>query len=168
MFDNTIIIILIQVLTTTMANGQSSHQSITQNGMTVSWSFDKENIVIEMEAPTQGWIAIGFNETSELTNTYLIMGAVTNGKAEVKEHHVFKPGDYQSFEAIGEPESITEVSGSQTSHSTSIQFSLPTSSFFQYSKTLKPNTEITMLIAYSQKRDFQHHSIMRTSINVKL
>ncbi len=166
MFDKTILILL--MIPGLNLQEQMASKSINKNGMTVSWSFNDERICFEMTAPTKGWIAIGFNESHELTNTYLIMGVVNNGKTTVKEHHVFEPGDYQSFVAIDEPESIYNVSGQQTNTQTTIKFTLPISSFFQYTKQLKQGAAFNMLLAYSLEKDFQHHSIMRTSINVKL
>jgi len=88
---------------------------ITKNDMTVKWSSDHENISFQMIAPTNGWIAIGFNEKSELTGTYLIMGAITKSGVLVQQHYVSKPGKYKSFATLNEPESISKVSGSRSS-----------------------------------------------------
>ncbi|MFY0607315.1 MAG: hypothetical protein JXR10_11395 [Cyclobacteriaceae bacterium] len=147
---------------------QAKNQTITKNEMTVSWTFESDFISFEISAPTTGWVAIGFNETNDLTVTYLVMGSITADQVKIQEHYVFGPGNYRSYKTLNEPESVTGISGNHSGENTTLRFSLPTTSFYQYTKQLKPGKEYTMLMAFSQEKAFQHHSIMRTSINVKL
>ena len=165
MFILTIIQIILPL---TMNTVKSEIKEVKKNGMNVQWSFSDDLIHFQVHAPSAGWLAIGFNETADLNNTYLIMGAVSGNKLVVKEHHVFKPGSYQSFEQLREPESIENIEGYESEKETTIHFSLPQTSFYQYVKHLKHGMEYYLLLAYSQEDDFEHHSVMRTSIKIKL
>ncbi len=136
--------------------------------MEVKWAFVDEQILFEMSAPTNGWIAIGFNESNELAGTYLLMGAVRKGRPVVEEHYTLAPGDYPSFKELGEPAGILSKDGNEIEGVTMIRFSLSQKSFYQYSKKLTPGSKYNMLMAYSQEDDFEHHSIMRTSILIQL
>jgi len=136
--------------------------------MTVRWKIEQEFIHFEMEAPTNGWVAIGFNEASSLPGTYLLMGHIRNGKVEVVEHYTDKPGSYRPITEYEVASQITAVSGSEIRGKTSLKFTIPTVAASEYHKHLLPNTQWLMLIAYSMNDDFQHHSIMRTSVNIKI
>lgn len=163
-----IILTIIQLLLLPIDANKSGIRELDKNGMSVKWSFSEDQVHFNVQAPSQGWLAIGFNETADLENTYLLMGSVSDGKVMVQEHHIFRPGIYQSFEQLKEPHSVENIKGNESVNSTSISFSLPQTSFFQYVKHLKPGMEYHLLLAYSTEDDFDHHSIMRTSIKIKL
>ncbi|MFD2586004.1 DOMON domain-containing protein [Croceitalea marina] len=141
---------------------------ISKNGMEVSWYFEKDTVHFEMTAPTKGWVAIGFNTHSGTQGTYLIMGNVVKGRPNVVEHYTLSPGNYKTIESLGGVVQLKSISGIEINNSTMLQFSLPKDFTSTHQRKLSENTQYTMLIAYSQQDDFQHHSIMRTSIKVKL
>ncbi len=143
-------------------------QKISQNGMEVLWYFEDDQIWIEMSGPTDGWIAIGFNEQQEITGNYLLMGRVVGQQAEVVEHVTLAPGKYQSIERLEGTVRVSSVSGQEKTGKTSLKFALPITALGQYRKDLKPASEYILLLAYSREDDFQHHSMMRTSIKVSL
>lgn len=143
-------------------------QEVTKNGLKVGWKHEGENIHFSMSAPTDGWIAIGFNTGTGMTGAYLLMGRVVNGKAEVVEHYTSSPGEYKSIIDLGEKAQVTEVSGKENGRSTQISFSLPAKAVNNYQRDLLPNSNYTLIMAYSLEDDFQHHSTMRTSTSVTL
>ena len=143
-------------------------KQVTRNEMTVKWHFDDGYIYFELVSPEKGWVAIGFNESDALKDTYLLMGSISPVGTTVKEYHVFRPGDYQSFESIREPESVDKIHGTENENGTKIAFRLPQTSFFQYAKQLEPENELFLTMAYSLEDNFDHHSIMRTSVKIKL
>ena len=67
-----IVIICMVILNITQIQPQDSMKEVRKNNMRVSWKLEKEYIQFEMEAPTNGWVAIGFNETTSLAGTYLL------------------------------------------------------------------------------------------------
>lgn len=143
-------------------------QHIEKNGMTVETTFHHDSIWFRVKAPTEGWVAIGFNETNELKGNYLIMGAVINGSAVAKEHHVFNSGHYRSFSNLGIKSSITKIIGTEQNGQTEISFQLPITRSDLLGKSLKPDSTFMLLLAYSREDDFKHHSVMRTSARITL
>ncbi|MFT6867728.1 MAG: hypothetical protein ACJA08_002572 [Cyclobacteriaceae bacterium] len=141
---------------------------IEKNGMTIKWCHSDELIEIEMHTPTSGWLAVGFNEIDGLEGTYLIMGAVSEMGTTLYEHYIFKPGDYRSFENLGIASSVQHVHGQEGDEGTTIMVHLPNDMMSKYTKLLSKGARFHMLMAYSAADDFDHHSMMRTSINVKL
>ena len=163
-----IVIICMAILTITQIQPQDSMKEVRKNNMRVSWKLEKEYIQFEMEAPTNGWVAIGFNETTSLACTYLLMGRIRNGKTEVVEHYTEKPGNYKPIADLGIPNQVISISGHEKGNLTKLKFSIPISKSSKYHKHLSTETKWTLLLAYSVDDDFQHHSIMRTSMEIIL
>lgn len=136
--------------------------------MTVSWSYHQDYIQIEMIAPTDGWVGIGFNTQSEITGTYLILGKMVQGKAEIVEHYTLSPGDYKSLTQLGVAAAVSDAEGSEVGQTTMLKFSLPLTPASKYQKELQSGSHYYLTMAYSREDDFQHHSIMRTTTIVDL
>jgi len=156
------------LLTITQNQPQDTMKEVHKNNMIVRWKMEKESIYFEMEAPTNGWVAIGFNETTSLAGTYLLMGRIRNGKAEVVEHYTERPGNYKPIADLGIPNQVISISGDEKGNLTKLKFSIPISKSSKYHKQLSKETKWTLLLAYSVDDDFQHHSIMRTSMEIIL
>jgi hypothetical protein len=142
--------------------------STTINGMTFRWRFDKEHLQCRVTAPTKGWVAIGFNAKDELSGTNLIMGAVEQDYVTIDDRFIVKPGDHKSITELGGSEAIVQRAGAEENGKTSISFSIPLSVNDKFHHNLVEGQEYYVLMAFSQEDDFQHHSIMRTTIKLKL
>jgi DOMON domain len=147
---------------------QAKMNIVTKNGMAVSWEFKESRVYFEMSAPTDGWAAIGFNDSENTAGNYLVMGNMINNKVTIEEHYTISAGNYKSFHKLNTNASIGNMEGSEIGRTTKLKFSLPQSSTNKYAKDLKKGLEYVLLIAYSQEDDFQHHSIMRTSQKIIL
>ena len=159
--------ILFTLLGFSNIKGQEN-KSITVEGMTVSWHHEHDRIHFTMEAPTTGWLAIGFNTSQNLSDTYLIMGRVQHNKTEVVEHYVIKPGVYQPIiELEGKPQ-VRDIKGSESNEISVISFSLPHDPACSFQKALNKNTPYHLLVAFSREDDFTHHSMMRTTTQIIL
>jgi hypothetical protein len=162
------LLFLISLLAFSMTNQLHTPQQIEKNGMVVSIEHLGDSIRFQLEAPTEGWIAIGFNETDQLKGNYLIMGTVRNGKVWVEEHHTFAPGDFRSYADLGIKSSVSHPVGTEKEGITRISFQLPIKSSHPLGKDLIENKVYTLLMAYSREDDFRHHSIMRTTVRIRL
>jgi hypothetical protein len=147
---------------------QTPMNSIAKNKMVVKWDYVNERIYFQVQAPTTGWLAIGFNTSENIAGNYLIMGNVVDGKSTVKEHYTVSPGNYQPFEELKTTASIKDVEGVEEKNSTLIKFSLPVIATNNYAKNLSKGKEYVLLIAYSAEDDFKHHSMMRTTLTINL
>jgi hypothetical protein len=142
--------------------------TIRKNGMEVNWVYRDDRVQFKIKAPKTGWVAIGFNESDQLENTYLIMGSVVGDLVTVKEHFVVMPGDYRSIETFGAPILVDAIDGIENREGTMVEFSLPIKAIDFYRKDLGPGKSYFLLMAYSQEDDFQHHSAMRTQTTIQL
>ena len=144
-------------------NGADS--AITREKTPIKASMRSRN---KMNAPTDGWVAIGFNTQDQLAGTNLIMGCVKSGKTIVEDRHTVRPGHYPTVVELGGTSAVSETSGLENDHYTTISFTIPLKAVDQYHHDLEPGNEYTVLMAYSREDDFLHHSIMRTSVQLKL
>ena len=96
-----------------------SQGKVERNGMTVKWEIKYERIHFEMEAPTDGWLAIGFNEKEGLVGTNLIMGAVKNNQVTMTDDFIVSFGNPQPIEKLGGNNQLSDQKGEEqepTSH----------------------------------------------------
>jgi DOMON domain len=142
--------------------------AVSAQGMSVRWAFSGDQVEFTLSAPTQGWLAIGFNESDALPGTYLVMGRVQAGKAEVVEHKTLAPGDYRPLHTLGGQASVSGVTGRETSSETVLRFCLPQWVADGLHRRLVPGSRWSLLLAYSREDDFQHHSMMRTHMPITL
>lgn len=143
-------------------------RKISKNGMTVEWKYNNDRLEIMIKSPKQGWVAIGFNESSSLKGTYLIMGNVIDENVNVVEYYTLEPGLYKPIAELGGNAEAIIVSGIESNNKTTIKFSLPIASDSKFKKHLTKGATYNLLMAYSLEDDFQHHSVMRTSVKIKL
>lgn len=143
-------------------------KQIEKNGMHLIWRHSHDSIHLEMSAPSTGWLAIGFNSSADLAGTYLLMGRLSNNRAEVVEHSIIQPGDYRSFSVMGFPGCVKNIRGEEKRGTTRISFSLPNKPENLLQKDLREGNRYHLLLAYSVDKDFRHHSLMRTSIIITL
>lgn len=163
-----ILTILIMAVSMGSPAQDDSAKTISKNKMKISWQYKNDRIFFEMSAPTKGWVTIGINTTSSTKGAYLLMGNVEEGKPNVVEHYTLNPGNYKTISSLGETSQVKDVIGDENSMRTILKFSLPIEAESKYQKDLSEGSKYTMIIAYSQEDDFQHHSMMRTSVNVTL
>lgn len=142
--------------------------TISKNCMKVSWQFEGDEILFELEAPSTGWLAIGFNETSALPETYLLMACIAKGKPKAREFKTISPGDYRPIVDLGGEASIKHVEGQESPQKTTIRVKIPQRVNDGFHKALTKGSKWSLLLAFSREDDFKHHSMMRTSISIVL
>ena len=143
-------------------------QSITKNEMVVEWLHRGDRVHFQMEAPTQGWLAIGFNDHDHINQAYLVMGRVVNKKTEVVQYYTSRPGQYRPISQHGATPNVEDIFGEQNDKRTQIKFSLPIQAMSKFERSLLPGKDIFLILAFSREDDFQHHSTMRTSLKITL
>ncbi len=163
----TILLILIIGGIYQKTNAQEMRE-VNKNGMKVGWEIIDDQLYLEMSAPTKGWVAVGFNTTSELTGTSLLMGHVQGVKSEVVDFFVRAPGDYEPVTVLGGVSVVTQSEGKEEGGATHLSFRIPLLPNSEFHQQLVAGGTYHLLMAYSLEDDFKHHSVMRTSMTIKL
>lgn len=142
--------------------------TVSSGGITFSWAHIGGELRCHVQAPTTGWVAIGFNEVAELTGTRLVMGAFINGEAIVSDRTVVAPGDHRQIEDVGGVSDLSQPSGTERDGTTEISFTLPAATAHEWSHDLRQGTTVYLLLAYSVADEFDHHSRVRRHLTVRL
>ncbi|MDW3646953.1 MAG: DOMON domain-containing protein [Bacteroidia bacterium] len=143
-------------------------QKVEKNGMLVSWEEKGEYLEFEVSAPSQGWLAVGFNEEEGLAGTHLIMAAVRGKSVHLSDRFILKAGDHRALSELGVGEKLELISGEENASGSRVSFRIPKLSQDDYHKNLLPASSFHMLMAYSREDDFTHHSMMRTSVKITI
>lgn len=143
-------------------------KKVERNGMVFEWMTEGASLRCKIRAPTQGWVAIGFNTHSGLTGTNLIMGAVEQEFYRIDDRYIVAPGNHKSMIQMGVDDQITLKNAKEWQGTTMIEFVIPLQSNDKYHLQLNKGNEYHLLMAFSAEDDFDHHSMMRTSTKIKL
>jgi hypothetical protein len=164
-----ILIVLVFIQIQVFAEGSRETDAV-QNGREVrkddclfSWEINDELLTVTMSAPASGWIAIGFSPTSVMKDANIII-------AYVKKGEVFYRDDYgdslfshkPDTEGMGE-NNITEVSGFEENKKTSVTFTIPLDSGDKRDKALVAGKSYKVIMAFSNKDDFNARHTQRFS-----
>ena len=131
-------------------------QSASAGQMRVSWTWESERLLLELEAPTTGWVAVGVNDTADLANSRLVMASI-RGCHPVAEEHVARPPHHPHVA------DLEVLDHSAADGWTRITVALPREPSRPDAPVLAPGDRIWLTLAWSRSDDFDHHSAMRTA-----
>ena len=141
---------------------------ISVKGMEIKWSLVKDTLEFEVFAPTQGWVAIGFNTSNNIVGANLVMGASKNNKSIFEDQYVISTGVHKEIKLLGGTTAISNLICTENASGTTMKFNIPQKQLDKYHYSLASGTKIWLICAYSQQDDFDHHSIMREHIEVSI
>lgn len=116
--------------------------------MTVKWKIQGESINIALSAPTNGWVAVGFNPSSVMKDANLIIGYIKEGEVTVEDHFGSGTFSHANDVELGGTRNITNISGSEEGKNTKIEFSMPLSSGDRYDTALTPGEKHLIILAH--------------------
>lgn len=135
-------------------------RSVTQDGVTFSWCHDNTSLIGKLSAPTNGWIAIGFNEEPGLKNTRFIMAATSLTPIRAEEHVAHIP-DHKTVTDLGLDPALQKVSGSYANGRSHLAFQMSQTIAGRPALSLAPGSRVHVMLAWSQAVAFDHHSAWR-------
>ncbi|GJM34016.1 MAG: hypothetical protein DHS20C18_30170 [Saprospiraceae bacterium] len=143
-------------------------RSIEVGGMSIDWQETADAWIFTLTAPTDGWVALGFNEQNNIVHANLIMGAMKNGEVVFEDQYVVGAGLHPMIETLGGTAAIYGLWGKEATGRTTVGFSIPKVSNDGFHKNLSAGSQVWLICAYSVSDDFDHHSRMREHVRVKL
>lgn len=147
---------------------QREVKQLNVGGMVIQWKTKGDQIIFDVFAPTQGWVAVGFNDRNDIVHTNLIIGASNEGVSIVEDQFVSGVGVHKPVTLFGGTSAIGNVNCFEDRSGTTLQFSLPVHKIDRLHYDLSPGTRIWLICAFSLEDDFNHHSIMRKHLEVRL
>ncbi len=139
-----------------------AQQKIQVGSMTFEAWLMEEEMEIELRAPTEGWIAVGFNQSDAILGADLLQFRVhDSGEVYAEDQLVTDFGKHPTDVSLGGTDDIKIMSGEERDGQTSIRFRIPFSSGDPSDFSHQLNHSFWLILAYSVSDDFDHHSIMR-------
>ena len=141
--------------------GLPAQEEVMMGGMKFSYQLLDEEIEVTLEAPTLGWVGVGFNDHNSIVKSDLLLFHVVEGQVEGLDMHVVAAGNPQEDEDLGGTMDISAPEGKEEKGKTHIKFRLPFPAKDAFDFTHRLNRQFWLILAYSTHDDFGHHSAMR-------
>jgi hypothetical protein len=133
---------------------------VQESGVEFQWRHQCDLVVCQFQAPTRGWLAVGFNSTPQLLGTRFVIAARSNGMAQFEEHMAVETG-HRRISTLGFEASISNASIRHLPTSSLLRFSYPTEFADQPDLHLHNGAKAFVMLAWSTHTDFDHHSAWR-------
>lgn len=103
---------------------------------TLRWRVDGPALEVELEAPTAGYVAVGFDGGYLMQNADIILCCVTGKGAMARDDYGVAAESHQSDTVLGGTQDVSGVGGSESSGSTCVSFTIPMDSGDEWDKEL--------------------------------
>ncbi len=146
----------------------SQNKSLRTEGFLLEWNHQGDYVWFSLTAPTEGWLAVGFNDADDLMGSNLIQGGVIQDKVVIQDQFITGFGEHPPVETLAVPSRISGLAGSQMNGSTTISFYITKDKMDKLHYDLSEGREINVWLAYSISDHFQHHSRKRILRRIEL
>jgi hypothetical protein len=130
--------------------GSGAAGVLTVEDVDLSWEIGDGSIAVTVTAPTDGWVAVGFEPTMAMKDADIIIGYVSGGEAFISDDWGDGPTSHKPDIDLGGTSDVTDISGSETDGSTTLSFTIPLDSGDGYDRVLTPGATVKILLAYGR------------------
>jgi len=145
-------------------------ESVEVSGMRLSYEVVSNEVVFTLEAPTTGWVAIGWGATVRMKDADFLIGYVTNGSVGVVEDHFgVSVISHRRDSELGGMNNVRVVEASEGNGTTRLVLARPLETKDTYDVPLVLDKPLEVLLAYGRfdNTTSKHVAIGRTRIFLK-
>ncbi len=131
--------------------GEGGVMTYSVEGFTFSWVMNpisSDSLDVSITAPTTGWVAVGFEPVSFMSEANLIIGYVESDIPVIRDDYGTGQFTHDSDVNLGGSSDIGSTNGSESAGETTISFVIPYDSGDQYDKVLEEGQTYTFIFAY--------------------
>lgn len=143
-------------------------KEITDRGIIFQWKVVGDYLKIRLSAPTEGWVAVGFNPSNMMKDADYKLAYVEDGQTFIEDHYGSGYISHKEDTNLGGTGDFELDGGSEENGVTSVGFTIPLNSGDAYDKILKEGDEVKVLLAYSGRDSFRRKHKERTSVVIRL
>lgn len=147
---------------------RQGYNEITAEGITLQWKVSGSFLEVMISAPTNGWVAVGFDPSSLMKDANIIIGFVKNGTPAVRDDFGSWYTSHDSDESEGGTTDVVVLRGSESGRKTELAFRLPLNSGDSFDRVLVEGRTYTVLLAYGAVDDFTTRHKKRTKVEITL
>lgn len=159
-------ILLTLAVIASMASAQT-WQEITVDGFTLRWAtVESGNLAVQLNGPTTGWVAVGFDPSQMMLDANIIIGYVASGDVSIRDDWGWQTTSHRADTLLGGTHDVTIDNGFEEGGSTEIHFTIPLDSGDEYDKELQPGNTYNIILARSadgQDNFSAPHSVISTA-----
>ncbi len=144
--------------------GHKGQQTAKVSGITFTHEVIGNRLHCTLEAPTNGWVGVGFNHKNSIVESDLLLFNIVQGKPSGTDLYVKSFGNPVRDIDNGGKNNIHLVGGTESDSSTKVVFSIPMDSKDANDFIHVPGKKAWLILAYSVDDDFGHHSRVRKHI----
>ena len=144
--------------------------SVTVEGISLHWEVDGATLNVTVNAPTTGWVAVGFDPTSGMKDANFIIGYVDDGTVHIRDDYGTSRTGHGDDVGSGGEDNITNKSGTEAEGNTEISFTIPLDSGDSRDRALVVGNSYTVILGYGDNEadDLTSYHKKRTSANITL
>jgi len=132
--------------------GEYAH-AMEAGGFRVYWTNDDVVLRIGLFSPGTGYVAIGLDPERRMQGANFIIGAVRNGKTEIRDDYGIASLTHGSDIDQGGTNDILAYAGQELNGQTTLEFIIPMDSGDAFDKPLRPGETYGVLVAYHDTND---------------
>jgi len=159
---------LIFVLTQSIYSAEEGFREITDSEITFQWKIDGEKLIIVLSAPTEGWVAVGFNPSRVMKDADFKLAYVDGSTVHIEDHFGTGLFTHKIDSSLGGSDDFEVLEGKEEMGATTVRFSIPLNSGDEKDKILTEGDEVKVLMAYGDRDDLSRKHKRRTSVEIKL
>ena len=141
---------------------------VSVEGFVLTTSVDGDELIIEMTAPTTGWLAVGFEPSMAMKDADMIIGYVADGEVFLSDDWGDGPTSHKPDTDLGGSDDVTIISGSEENGLTTITFSRPLVTGDGYDRDITPGGNSKVLLAYGREGadDFEGYHAWAETLDI--
>jgi len=136
--------------------------------MSIEYEIVEGQLNITLTAPTEGWIAIGFQPSSMMKDANIIIGSVEGDTVTIDDHFGTSAFAHKRDTDLGGSLDVEAGEGSEAGGTTTFSFSIPLDSGDSYDAVLRSGDTVKVILAYAKKDNFSTKHSYRTSAEITL
>lgn len=129
-------------------------KTVEIEGMTLSWREMDDSFSFRAEAPTEGWVAVGFGGGPAMKDASMIMGYADEDGAHFRDDHGTSPVSHSPDIELGGTDDIMEADVQESDGTTTFSFTLPMEPSDELDPVLTPGETIRILVAWGNSDGF--------------
>jgi hypothetical protein len=145
----------------------ASHYRAPGIGMELHWTIEGDSIYIALKAPTQGWLAIGWDPSGPIMEGEdILIGYIRSKELFLQDYFANRSVTHANDVSLGGRDDVLEASGSEDQTTTTIEFRRRLETGDRFDRPITPGAH-TVQLAYAPTDDFvTYHGEKRTVVKI--
>ncbi len=159
---------IILILASTQTAFSSEFKEVEDSEIRFQWTVEGANLHIILSAPTEGWVAVGFNPSKVMKDADFKLAYVQGSTTVIEDHFGTGLFGHKIDSSIGGSSDFELINGTESSGVTTVEFTMPLNSGDDFDSPLQEGDEVKILLAYGTRDDLSRKHKKRTSIIIEL